>query len=193
MISQIGPIEKGRCIQAKGKTYSVADLCGDEKLAEKFKDGLYVVYYLCPTDYHRVHAPLDGDISRMIHNPGALWPVNSWSTANIENLFGINERVTLQIKARVGEALLVFVGATNVGQIELTKDPSVHTNLRPWMAESKLDKSYSPKIPILRGEELGVFHMGSTVVMIYPKSIRLQRDDWEKFKGKSVQVGQAFL
>jgi phosphatidylserine decarboxylase len=191
-ISQIGPIVAGQCIQAKGKTYSVTSLCGSQLLAKEFEDGMYVTYYLCPTDYHRVHSPVDGEVSKAVYIPGDLWPVNGWSTANIENLFGVNERVVLKIDSRMGSALMVFVGATNVGKISLSFDSTVHTNLpnRPMV---KKEKDYSPQIPVRQGQELGVFHMGSTVVMIYPKSIRMQRDNWNMFLNLKVRMGESFL
>ena len=190
-IAQIGEIQGGRCIQAKGKTYSLADLCGDASLVETYKNGLFVTYYLCPRDYHRVHAPVDGVIRKVTHLPGQLWPVNSWSADTIDNLFGVNERVVLQIESRLGPCLLVFVGATNVGQIRLSFEPSLVTNQK--LSQQRFHKEYDPPLPIGRGQELGAFHMGSTVVMIYPKTIYQQRDDWETFSQQKVQVGGAFL
>ncbi len=194
-ISQVGEIIEGQCIQAKGKTYSVADLCGDPALAEKFKAGLFCTYYLCPTDYHRVHSPVDGSITSCRYIPGALWPVNTWSTANIENLFGVNERVVLEIESRLGPALLVFVGATNVGQMQMEFDSAIVTNTVSTLigARKPVEKKYSPAIEVQRGQELGRFHMGSTVVMIYPKSIRMQRGDWETFLNQPVKMGEGLL
>lgn len=190
-ISQIGEITDGKCIQAKGKFYSVQDLVGgDEALAQQYDQGLFATYYLCPTDYHRVHSPVDGEIVKAIHIAGALWPVNDWSTTNIENLFGVNERVVVEIKGRLGSCLLVFVGATNVGQMRMTFDESLVTNVpsaRPGV------RSYNPPIPVSKGQDLGAFHMGSTVVMIYPKTIRLQKAEWDEFLGKQVKMGGAFL
>lgn len=190
-IAQIGEIKDGECIQAKGKTYSVGQLCGDYELAKKYQDGLFVTYYLCPTDYHRVHSPIDGEILKLRHIPGHLWPVNEWSAQTIDKLFAVNERVVLEIKSRVSDCLLVFVGATNVGQIRVNFDSEIITNVT-----GDLDpriKIYQPPIEIKRGQELGAFYMGSTVVMIYPKTIRFQRDDWQSFQGKQVQVNGAFL
>jgi len=190
-ISQIGEIAQGRCIQAKGKSYSVLELLGgNEALAKQFDAGLFATYYLCPTDYHRVHSPVEGEILRATHIPGALWPVNDWSTANIENLFGKNERVVVEIKSRLGPCALVFVGATNVGQMRMTFDSEIVTNV---CGPQGLSKTYSPPIAIQKGQDLGAFHMGSTVVMVYPKTIRLQRGDWEVFENKAVKMGEAFL
>lgn len=190
-ISGIGMISDGRCLQAKDKSYSLAEFCGDIEIAEKFQEGLFVTYYLCPTDYHRVHSPVDGVIEKVIHIPGNLWPVNSWSTHNISELFAINERVVLQIDSRLGKCLLVFVGATNVGQIRLQFDPDIASNVCGSGAGKT--KVYPTPISIQRGQELGAFHMGSTVVMIYPKSIRLQKDDWQVLSGHQVKYGEMFL
>lgn len=191
VIAQIGEIRNGRCIQAKGKTYSVGELCGDPLLEEKFREGLFVTYYLCPTDYHRVHSPVDGEIRKATHIPGHLWPVNSWSTEKIDNLFAINERVVLEMESRLGPCALVFVGATNVGQIRLAFDPEIVTNIRH--NPKTFSQTYNPAISVSRGQELGAFYMGSTVVMIYPKSIRLQRQDWESLQSQQVCIGGAFL
>ena len=191
-ISQVGQITEGRCLQAKDKSYSLAEFCGDQDLAEKFKQGLFVTYYLCPTDYHRVHSPLDGEIKRIIHIPGQLWPVNSWSTENISDLFAVNERVVLEIESRLGPCLLVFVGATNVGQIRLSFDKDIVTNVTS-SSKNKIMKIYAKPVAIERGQELGAFHMGSTVVMIYPKEIRLQKEDWNSLSGQQVQLGQALI
>lgn len=191
VIAQVGQVREGHCIQAKGKTYSVADLCGDFEWAKKYEDGLFLTYYLCPTDYHRVHSPVDGNIQKLRHVPGHLWPVNSWSTENIEKLFAVNERVILEIESRLGSCLMVFVGATNVGQIRLSFDPDIITNVRG--DKEPREKVYEPPVQIQRGEEVGAFYMGSTIVMIYPKTIRLQRDEWDSFKNRKVQYGQALL
>lgn len=191
VIAQIGEIIAGQCIQAKGKTYNVSELCGDPELGRQYEDGLFVTYYLCPTDYHRVHSPVDGAILRAHHIPGHLWPVNSWSTKNIDRLFAVNERVILEINSRIGKCLLVFVGATNVGQIRLSFDPEIVTNTQ--LKQKNLERKYDPPIEIRRGQELGAFYMGSTVVMIYPKTIRLQRSDWEADLQKEVLYGESFL
>ncbi len=191
VIAQIGEIQEGRCIQAKGKTYSVAELCGDLELGAKYKEGLFVTYYLCPTDYHRVHSPVDGKIKTARHIPGHLWPVNEWSASNIENLFAVNERVVLEMESRLGSCLLVFVGATNVGQIRLAFDPEIITNIERNPVPRI--RAYEPPVEVEKGAELGAFYMGSTVVMIYPKDIRLQRGDWEIYQNQKVQMGAGFL
>lgn len=171
VISQMGPLQNGKCVQAKDRLYSVSDLCQNEKWSQEFSQGFFATYYLCPTDYHRVHSPVKGVITDITHIPGHLWPVNQWSTSNIENLFAVNERVVLRIETELGPCLLVFVGATNVGKIRLSFDSSILTNTKPWQNESVLHKTLKPALSIEKGDELGMFHMGSTVVMIYSSQV----------------------
>jgi phosphatidylserine decarboxylase len=165
-IAQIGMIENGKCIQAKGKYYSVLELLQNDGLANQFQNGLFVTYYLCPTDYHRVHSPVDGVVKRTIHVPGTLWPVNDWSMNAIENLYPKNERLIVEMESRLGDVAVVFVGATNVGKITTSFDTEISTN--NLKTKKIIIKDYSQAIAIEKGEELGTFHMGSTVVVLYP-------------------------
>ena len=162
-------IESDTLIQAKGRHYNLNQLLGaDEQtpVGEVFLGGAHLVYYLCPTDYHRVHSPIDGEVTQVVHVPGRLWPVNSWSVANIPNLFSINERVIFHIRTALGPVALVMVGATNVGKISVSFDPEIITNQRQ-ISEVPFIKSYTPAIRLNKGDELGIFHMGSTVVLLY--------------------------
>jgi len=165
VITQAAVIRSGKLIQAKDKTYSLDQFTKDPQAMNKWDGGVFLTYYLCPTDYHRVHSPVDGVIKKVRHIPGALWPVNAWSTENIHEMFSINERVLVEIETDRGPVGVMFVGATNVGQIILAFDATVIGN--QLLSSAVLEKSYS--IPIKKGEELGAFRMGSTVVMLYPK------------------------
>lgn len=157
VISQWGPLKQGSLIQAKGKFYSGERFVGTTELFNKIKDGFFLTYYLCPTDYHRVHSPVEGTLLSIQKLGSDLWPVNQWSTDNIEEVFNQNERVVLEIETQQGMVALVFVGATNVGSIVLNFD------------EKKLP------LQIKFGETLGWFSMGSTVVMIYSESFQLNQ------------------
>lgn len=169
-ITQAAPIDGGTLIQAKGLTYSLDEFTQDPEAQKKWAGGMFMTYYLCPTDYHRVHSPVDGAITNVRYMPGQLWPVNEWSTTNIKNLFAVNERVLVEIETDLGSVGVMFVGATNVGHIELSFDPKIRGNQRgPHIFQHK---RYSPEIPIHKGSELGMFRMGSTVVMLYPPSFR---------------------
>lgn len=169
-LTQWGALKHGHLIQAKGKLYSGLSFLANEELYEKLHHGLFMTYYLCPTDYHRVHSPLDGEILEVIHVPGDLWPVNEWSTENIHEVFNLNERIIVVIQTQWGPVALVFVGATNVGSIHLSFDKSFVGN-DPTQLEIRHHKYENPKA-IKKGDELGYFAMGSTVVMIYPEEFK---------------------
>lgn len=187
-VVQFGSIDDHRLIQAKGKHYRVDQLTNDQESLEKFDQGYFVTYYLCPTDYHRVHSPVDGHITQMLYTEGDLWPVNKWSLNNIPNLYPKNERVYVEIATEFGPVGVVFVGATNVGSIEVGFDPSLKTNrnLGPYR------ETYKPALDIEKGAELGLFRMGSTVVVLFSKEYRSKVPN-EVFKNPFVKVGAAFI
>lgn len=184
-ISQFGQIKDGKLIQAKGNTYSVSEFIQDKGALDKYNDGFFATYYLCPTDYHRVHSPVSGKITFLKHIVGDLWPVNEWSVFNIKNLFVVNERVYVEISTAMGPVGVVFVGATNVGHIEVFFDSSIHGNAR----SENLEKKYEPSIDIQKGEPLGQFRMGSTVVLLFPKSYDL--NNFSSIKNQNVKVNSA--
>lgn len=165
MLTVSGPVRAGRILQVKGWEYSVAEFLGDVDLAKSYEGGHFATYYLCPTDYHRVHAPLSGELISVRHIPGALWPVNEWSVNRIRSLFCLNERVVMNFRSEKGAWSLVMVGATNVGQIQISADSSIRTNR--WSSHASSERQYNPSIPTRVGSEIGIFNMGSTVVCIY--------------------------
>lgn len=168
LLTQRGLIQEGELIQAKGWTYSVSEFLGDADLAHAYAGGYYATYYLCPADYHRVHAPVEGHMVSARHIPGLLWPVNDWSVTHIRRLFCLNERVVMNFESAQGKWSLVMVGATNVGHMSITPDPSIITNR--WLWHAPTDRKYSPSIPFRPGDELGIFHLGSTVILLFEKS-----------------------
>ncbi|MFN8945497.1 MAG: archaetidylserine decarboxylase [Pseudobdellovibrionaceae bacterium] len=167
-ITQQGDLLDGHLIQAKGKTYRVDHLFDDPRAYETYKNGYFLTYYLCPTDYHRVHAPITGIIDVMKYLPGDLWPVNEWSTHNVPNIFCLNERVIVNMKNDHGSVSLVFVGATNVGFIEMAFDGRLQGN----HGQVPREFQYSPTVKINKGEELGRFRMGSTVVLLMDMAMK---------------------
>lgn len=187
-ITEAGVIEKQTLIQAKGIDYKVTELLRSPYFSADFEGGTYFTYYLCPTDYHRVHSPVDGKIVWSCHVPGEFWPVNSWSVKNIDNLFSRNERVVAMIETPRGKAALVMVAATNVGNMSMTFDPHISTKDRAGERHAR-ERVYDPGIAIAKGAEVGVFHMGSTVVMLYQKG--MVEVDPEIFRGRHVKMGQA--
>lgn len=202
VITQASRIREGKLIQAKDKTYSLAQFTAQDNAVGsvagsavgsavthlKWHDGIFLTYYLCPTDYHRVHSPVTGVIKKVVHIPGALWPVNSWSTANIDELFSINERVLVEIETDRGLVGVVFVAATNVGQIILSFDSEIVGN--QFKAAQNVEKAYNLKIS--KGDELGAFRMGSTIVMLYAKGV-LPDENVENFLGKTARVNANFV
>lgn len=162
-ISNSGRIENGRLIQAKGRDYSVADLLRDRHDAERFENGAWVTVYLSPRDYHRVHHPVEGRITASRYIPGHLWPVNAAAVDRVEDLFCVNERVATFVDSPIGEVASVMVGATSVGHMTMTYDVELITNRgRPGA-----HKSYPEALRIARGDELGLFRLGSTVVVLF--------------------------
>ena len=189
VITQAARITDGKLIQAKNKTYSLESFTKDSSALSKYGTGIFLTYYLCPTDYHRVHSPVDGKIVRVVHIPGALWPVNQWSTENIHELFSVNERVLVEIETDRGLVGVMFVGATNVGQIVLSFDSEIRGN--QLLSEALREKKYE-NLSVKKGDELGMFRMGSTVVMLYSKA-ELDAARLESFHGKAVKVNSEFF
>ena len=186
-------IENGELVQVKGQHYKVDAIAANLQATQYYQDGFFTTYYLCPTDYHRVHSPVAGRILSVTHVPGDLWPVHDKSVASIENLFGINERVIIRIETFRGVISVIFVGALNVGKIELDFEPSVSTNNLKDRALRFI--KYPVGISIEKGVELGMFRMGSTVVVLYPKSYRDVAKIEEKISliGSKIKVNSAFF
>lgn len=189
-ITQAYPIDEGTLVQAKGLSYRLDEFTGDPDWKNKWDGGFFLTYYLCPTDYHRVHCPVDGSIKSIRYMKGELWPVNEWSTSNIPNLFSVNERILVEIETEFGPVAVVFVGATNVGHIVLSFDEKVRGN--PKQTQSVQFKSYNPPISVRKGQELGMFRMGSTVVMLYPPMFR-QKFVGDLDLGPAVRVNAALV
>jgi len=186
-LTQFHTIMSGSLIQAKGLNYSLNKFMLNNESDQIFTNGSVLTYYLCPTDYHRTHSPVDGEIQSICYIPGKLWPVNTWSVNAISELFSVNERVVIWIKTELGMLAYVMVGATNVGKISLSFDEEVVTNIRPFRKEP-YSKTYLSPIAIKKGEELGVFNMGSTVIAVYSEGVGI---DINKVKLGPVQMGKS--
>lgn len=163
-IAQMGDIVNGSMIQAKGLDYQLNHLIGSTLEAEAYQDGYYMTIYLAPTDYHRMHHYATGLIQKMRVIPGRLFPVNVFAVNNVRNLFPINERITTYIENKFGQkSAIVKVGATVVGKIKLAYHKA-ESNKGLAMA-----KTFESPIEVTKGDELGYFAMGSTVVMLFEK------------------------
>jgi phosphatidylserine decarboxylase len=196
VLSQTGTFDGDdqNLIQAKGKTYTLQSLLRSEELAERFKGGAFATIYLAPFNYHRIHSPVKGDLVLSSYCPGTLWPVNPGSVERVEGLFSINERLTSELRLADGsEVLVVKVGATNVGRIGVVYNDSILTNAGKLPRDKKrLDWIPNRQFSFDRGDELGRFEMGSTVILVVDKKIRERHPDLFKARlGQAVKVGEA--
>ena len=156
----------GDATLVKGRTYSIAGLLGNDPLAARFANGQVWNFYLSPQDAHHIFSPVDGTIVRSVHVPGKLWPVNDWAISAVDGLFVVNERVISFIETSNGMVAVVMVGATNVGRIALSYAP-IETNRAPWRAHEQRTIDHAPAITVNRGDKIGTFKMGSTVVLVF--------------------------
>lgn len=186
-ISQFGPIAKDQVFQAKGHTYSTTALVGgDAAAAARFDDGYFATLYLSPRDYHRIHMPCAGDLTRMVHVPGDLFSVNPTTARGVPGLFARNERVVCFFESAQGPFVLVLVGATIVGSMATVWHGQVNPprpgTLRQW--------DYAPgQVSLKKGEEMGRFLLGSTVVMLFPKGPLQFNPQWAP--ARPIQLGEA--
>lgn len=167
-IGQIGTIEHGSLIQAKGHSYSVVDLLGgDQNEASSFQSGTFSTLYLAPHNYHRVHMPIDGALTKMIYIPGKLFPVNPKSVQRTPNLFARNERVITFFDTPQGRMAVILVGAMIVGSIETVWAGTITSS------EAKpCHWDYHPTIHFKQSEEIGRFKLGSTVIVLLESPVQ---------------------
>ena len=162
-ISECGPLNGRRLIQAKGHYYSVDALLGDSGLGDAFVDGSFATIYLSPRDYHRVHMPQDARLERMAYIPGALYSVNTLTAATRPGLFARNERVVCMFRGATGRFAMILVGAMVVGGIRTTWAGRVTPRtMESWQMTADAPLAFE------RGDEMGLFELGSTVIMLYP-------------------------
>lgn len=168
-ISQIGAIRGDLIFQAKGHHYSLGELLGgDHALAEEFADGHFVTLYLAPRDYHRIHAPYGGRLLSMKHIPGRLFSVAPYTTRTIPRLFARNERLITFFATDIGKLAVIMVGAINVGSIETVW----HGQITPPYGQRVCHYDYAEhSVTLQKGEELGRFNMGSTVILLTGKNL----------------------
>lgn len=167
-ISQLGQIESGRVFQAKGQHFSLLELLGgDSTRAAPFADGKFATIYLAPKDYHRIHMPLAGTLREMVYIPGKLFSVNPVTAANVPNLFARNERVAAIFDTEFGPMAMVLVGAMIVGSVETTWAGVVAPGTG-LVTTTTYDSDSNP-IRFEKGQEMGRFRLGSTVILLLPK------------------------
>ena len=175
-ISQFGPIERDQIFQAKGHSYSTTALVGgDRDLAARFENGSFATLYLSPRDYHRIHMPCDGKLTRMIYVPGALFSVNPTTARGVPGLFARNERVVCVFDTANGPFVLTLVGATIVGSMATVWHGVVNPPRPGVVREWRYDEQ---NVVLRKGEEMGRFLLGSTVVMLFPKNALAFNPEW---------------
>ncbi len=171
VLKSFGEVDaRGRVPEVKGRSYDLGALLGDAAATTPFIGGHYGVFYLSPRDYHRVHAPIGGVVTRVDPIDGLRYPVNALGVRRVEGLFVKNRRTVFMLESEHGPIALVMVGATNVGRISASVQ-----------AGERID----------RGQEIGIFHLGSTVVLVTPpgSGFRYER----VHEGEWVRIGQAVM
>jgi len=187
-ISQFGAIDDHHILQAKGHRFTTTELVGgDAALAARFRHGSFANLYLSPRDYHRLHMPCDGKLTHMIHVPGALFSVNPVTARGVPNLFARNERVVCVFTSPDhGPFVMVLVGATIVGSMAT----AWHGVVNPKRTNAPSEWTYADQNIILKkGEEMGRFLLGSTIIMLFERNSILFSRDWTP--ERSVRLGEA--
>ncbi|MBA3979830.1 MAG: phosphatidylserine decarboxylase [Alcanivorax sp.] len=186
-ISQLGQLRGSDVLQAKGHYYSAFELLGgDAELASEFVNGHFATVYLSPKDYHRVHMPVSGTLREMIYVPGRLFSVNQATTRQVPGLFARNERAVCVFDTDQGPVAVILVGAMIVAGIETVFAGQV-TPQPTTITRTRYDRS--APIRLEKGDELGRFLLGSTVVMLFPQG----RCQWAEGLGEDtpVRMGQS--
>lgn len=183
-VSQLGAVNGGRIVQAKGRDYSVAELLGgDTADAARFEGGRFLTIYLSPKDYHRVHMPAAGTLQRTRYVPGDLFSVNAVTADGVERLFARNERLACLFDGELGQFASVMVGAMIVAGIETVWGGRVQPHGR------KVIEHPGGDLHLSAGDEMGRFYLGSTVVLLFePGKIEWQSD---LQPGSTLRMGQA--
>lgn len=163
VLSVCGQLHNDTLIQAKGIDYSLDALLGGKEDADPYRGGSYAVVYLAPKNYHRVHSPWQGEITRWRYVPGPLYPVNSMGIQHVPGLFAKNERIIGHCQTEFGPAALIMVGATCVGHMRVAFTDLATNEGQPGSGLRNLDPGFAQS----RGDEFGVFEMGSTVVLVF--------------------------
>jgi len=165
-VSQCGPIENGRIFQAKGHSYTAAELLGDAELAKAYDDGVFMNIYLSPRDYHRVHMPWTGTLTETLHVPGRLFSVSPGTVNDVPRLFARNERLVCHFDTDFGPMCSVMVGAMLVSGVETVWNG---VNIPAYANSPKRLDFRGQNIRLERFAEMARFNYGSTVILLFPK------------------------
>jgi phosphatidylserine decarboxylase len=183
-VSISGMVRDGELIQAKDRRYRLPELLGDDPMAREFEDGFFITLYLAPYNYHRIHMPASGRLTDMRYIPGRLFSVNAATVRSVPRLFARNERVVCRFETPDGPMVMVLVGALNVGSIETVWAGEVAPGRprRPSVA------TYRDGVTLTRGQEMGRFNMGSTVILAFPPGRAVLSGTL--LPGRSVRMGE---
>lgn len=183
---QMGVIKRNQVIQAKNVYFDLPQLlAGDQELINYFDDGFFSTLYLAPYNYHRIHMPVTGELLKTIYVPGKLFSVNQLTTQYVRDLYVKNERLIANFKTDAGNVTIILVGAMVVSGIKTTWDL---TNCRTKVKRQIEVKQFSNSIVLRKGEELGYFNLGSTVILLFEKN-KMQWDTKLQVDS-AVQIGQ---
>lgn len=182
IVSQIGKIHHNALLQAKNVDFTLKNLLGgSEKLAKVFEDGNFATFYLAPKDYHRVHMPFAGKLKETIYVPGNLFSVSQTTAQHVPNLFTRNERLIALFDTDHGPMAVILVGAMLVGRIQTIWHGKTHSN-------TIVKESFGNSLSLAKGQEMGHFQMGSTVIVLFAKD----KVTWinELMENSTVKMGQ---
>ena len=186
-VSSAGTVSGHHVFQAKGLDYSLEDLLAtDLQEVDNYVNGAYATLYLAPYNYHRVHSPVDGKIVAARYVPGDLFSVNTKTVAHVAGLFRRNERLVLHIETANGPAVVILVGALNVGSISTPWSGEVRPKKHGVVETISLDEG--PDV-LRKGDLLGWFNMGSTVIVLLPNGTCAWHDGLEA--GSTLRMGEA--
>jgi phosphatidylserine decarboxylase len=178
-VMELGIMQGKRCLQVKGIPYQLEDLLGgDDFLAQHYADGLFANFYLAPHNYHRVHMPIDGELQHMTYIPGPLLPVKPSIINKVPGVLAGNERLVCEFSTACGTMLVVLVGAFFVGNIEVSWHKGEIVNAK-HPAKINHWNYANDAIVLKQGDEIGCFHMGSSVVLAFNGSMMAWRADLE--------------
>ncbi|MDP8099354.1 archaetidylserine decarboxylase [Pasteurella atlantica] len=188
-VSQLGQIKDNQLLQAKGHNFTLETLlANDDELVEKFRNGQFITTYLSPTDYHRVHMPCDGVLRKMIYVPGELFSVNPFLANHIPDLFARNERVICEFDTEFGSMVQILVGATITASMSAVWagviNPPRSKEVKVWEYSAEGEEAISLK----KGQEMGAFRLGSTVINLFPQS-KIELDS-SLVEGSGTKMGE---
>ncbi len=185
-VSQLGNINNSSIIQAKGKSYSVKTLLAGDKNSQLFDSGYFATIYLSPSNYHRIHTPFSGKLLSMDYIPGDLFSVNQNTVNSVNNLFARNERVVCYFATEFGTCAFILVGAIFVGSMQTVW----HGQINPPYKKQVQHFDYQDKdIFLNKGDEMGRFNMGSTIIMLMPN----KDNNFNLSSGQKVKMGQNLI